>query len=75
MNDINVEAFLTELAGRGIRVIADGDDLIATPGRRLTDADCATIRGCKTDILAILRIQILKMELTTGIHSTNPLKA
>src|SRR5271166_2826003 len=46
---------LARLAERGIDVKADGTDLVVRPGSRLTDADRATIRQHKAELLAELR--------------------
>jgi hypothetical protein len=52
---MDTNSFLADLAGRGIELSLDGADLIAEPGRRLSDADRATIRAFKADLVARLR--------------------
>jgi hypothetical protein len=51
----DIEAFVADLAARGIQLIADSGELVARPRERLTDADRTTIRALKAEIVAYLR--------------------
>jgi hypothetical protein len=54
---VRVEAFLSSLAERRIRLIPDGDGLVVEPASRLTDADRQIIRQHKPELLARVRQQ------------------
>ena len=53
---MDAQALISDLASRDIRLILDGDSLIAQPASKLTDADRDTIRTHKTTLLAHLRV-------------------
>jgi hypothetical protein len=52
---IGIEALIASLNARGIRLIPDGNGLIAKPASRLTDHDRQAIRANKLALLAYLR--------------------
>ena len=50
----DAELLLTDFAARGIRLFPAGDNIIAEPASRLTDADRQAIRANKNDLIAYL---------------------
>ena len=59
-----VETLLASLNARGIRLIPDGNALIAQPASKLTDADREAIRAHKAGLVARVRGQRLAREVT-----------
>jgi len=52
---MGARALLSELAGAGVSVTADGESLLIRPASKLTDTMRAALREAKPDLLKLLR--------------------
>jgi hypothetical protein len=50
-------SLLLSLEARGFQLSRDGDDLMVTPGGRLSEQDRVQIRGWKRHLLALVQYQ------------------
>jgi hypothetical protein len=63
---MTAQALVATLVARGVRLIPDGDGLVAKPASRLTEADRQAIRTHKPDLLRLLLLDRIEATWKPG---------